>query len=94
LKQKNFTVKGNCLVLNSISIIKLCEVIACDKNIKLEKLTLEENVLKTITAKDQGWGVVALSKYNQSKKILNGNYLRSVFNWTLLFTIWSISKSY
>ena len=66
---------------NSIRIIKLCEVIACDKNIKMEKLTLEENVIKTITAKDQGWDVVALSKYYQpTKKFLNGNYLGSVFN--------------
>ena len=68
-------------MLNSISIIKLCEVIACDKNIKMEKLTLEENVIKTIQAKDQGWDVVALSKYYQpTKKFLNGNYLGSVFN--------------
>ena len=43
--------KGNCLVYNYISIIKLCEVIACDKNIKMEKLTLEENVIKIIPAK-------------------------------------------
>ena len=81
MKQKNFTVKGNCLVPNSISIIKLCEVIACDKNIKMEKLTLEENVIKTIPVKDQGWDVVALSKYYQpTKNFLNGNYLGSVFN--------------
>ena len=81
LETKNFTVKGNCSVHNSISIINLCEVIACDKNIKMEKLTLEENVIKTIQAKDQGWDVVALSKYYQpTKKFLNGNYLWSVFN--------------
>jgi len=44
-------------------------------------LTLEENVIKTIPAKDQGWDVVALSKHYQlTKKILNGNYLGSVFN--------------
>ena len=73
--------KGNCSLFNSISIIKLCEVIACDKNIKMEKLTLEENVIKTIPANDQGWDVVALSKYYQpTKKFLNGNCLGSVFN--------------
>ena len=60
--------KGNCLALNTISIIKLCEVIACVKNIKMEKLTLEGNVIKTIPAKYQGWDVVALSKYYQPTK--------------------------
>ena len=46
----------------------------------MEKLTLEENVIKIFPAKDQGWDVVALSKYYQPKKNLNGNYLGSVFN--------------
>ena len=34
----------------------------------MQKLTLEKNVIKTISAKDQGWDVVALSKYYQPKK--------------------------
>ena len=73
--------KRNCLVPDSISIIKLCEVIACYKNIIMEKLTIEENVIKTNTVKDQGCDVVALSKYYQpTKKFLNSNYLGSIFN--------------
>ena len=53
----------------------------------MEKLTIEENVIKTITVKDQGWDEVALSKYSQTTKFfLNGNCLEEDFRLNSTFT--------
>ena len=86
MKQKNFNVKGNCLVPKSISIINLCEVVACDKNIKMEKLTLEENVIKIITSKDQGWDVVAFEQVLPTNKKIS-EWQLSVVGFQLNFAV-------
>ena len=53
----------------------------------MEKLTIEENVIKTITVKDQGWDEVALSKYSQTTNFfLNGNCLEEDFRLNSTFT--------
>ena len=72
--------KVNFIVPNSISIIKLCEVIASDKTIKMEKLTIEENIIKTVSAMDQYWVYRCFEQGLLTKKYMNGNYLGLVFN--------------